>query len=200
MLMLVQRSQHLIFALLWWWWGLDSEDILEFYGLNAETRQWQATIIPWLTPCMTNSVKFQNILVICEVKSLLPAQLCSSKENQSQEWLLQEHPPKWWPSEENPGSEGGSKGWSRRCIKHRLKLGLSSTVTEQNSSAPEHWSRSFLGILSAFLFQYVLRITRDFLEQKWDKRLQTEKSGLRLGCWALRVHQGLFIALGVIRL
>lgn len=58
----------------------------------------------------------------------------------------------------------------------------------------------FLGILSAFLFQYVLRITRDFLEQKWDKRLQTEKSGLRLGCWALRVHQGLFIALGVIRL
>lgn len=93
------------------------------------------------------------------------------------------------------------RGCSSRCIKHRD----TEWASRANSYRAEFLgSRAlepkFLGILSAFLFQYVLRITWDFLEQKWDKRLQTEKSGLRLGCWVLKVHQSFFIALAVIGL
>lgn len=83
----------------------------------------------------------------------------------------------------------GDTKWASRANSYRAEF-LGSRALEPK----------FFGILSAFLFQYVLRITWDFLEQKWDKRLQTEKSGLRLGCWALKVHQGLFIALAVIGL
>lgn len=151
MLRLVQRSQHLIFALLWWWWGLDTEDILEFYDLKAKRRQWQTTIIPWLTPSMTNHVKFQNILAICEFTVYCQPSSVLAEKIRARSDSCRSIPQSGDPGEripgwrEDPGLAAPEEGLEQPGHRAQTQNGpLGQTVTEQNSSAPEHWSQSFL--------------------------------------------------------
>lgn len=120
----MQRSQHLIFALLWWWWQLDTEDILEFYDLKAKRRQWQTTIIPWLTPCMTNHVKFQNILAICEFRVYCQPSSVLAEKIRARSDSCRSIPQSGDPEERIPGLRE-DPGLAAPEEGHRHKMGLS---------------------------------------------------------------------------
>lgn len=147
MLRLVQRSQHLIFALLWWWWGLDTEDILEFYGLNSKTGQWQATIILWLTPACQIMSDFREFFQY--LKFRVYCQHSSVWQRKSEPGVSPAGAPSTvGTSEENPWVEGESRAgcsWGGAGASNTdTKWASVQTVTEQNSLAPQHWSQSFL--------------------------------------------------------
>lgn len=137
---------------------------------------------------------------------VLPAQLYSSGENPSQNWLLK-NLPNLSPFKKAP--DVMDEEWRvpssvtlictlvltglccscRRIRYTKTQTGpLRQTVTEQNS-LHEHWSQKFLGVLTAFLSQYVLGITWDFLEQKWDKCLNVDrKVCAQFSCSAMKMR------------